>query len=102
MRWAVELDRIDIQFEVAIMSQYSADPRSGHLEALYLIFWYLSKRPLKRLVMDPTTVRMSEDVFYNMADSDDWKEFYGDVEEEDTPHKYAKTPGVPCEGDSLR
>ena len=86
LRWAVKLSRIDIQFEVAIMSQYSANPRSGHLEALYLIFWYLPKQPLKRLVMDPTAVRMSEDAFYNKADSDDWKEFYGNVEEEDPPH----------------
>ena len=36
--------------------------------------------------MDPTAVKISEDAFYNMADSDDWKEFYGDVEEEDPPH----------------
>ena len=43
LRWAVELGRIDIQVEVANMSQYQASPREGHLEALYLIFHYLSK-----------------------------------------------------------
>lgn len=70
LHWAVELGRIDIQLEIAIMSQYQANQRCGHLEALHLIFWYLFKRPLKRLVMDPTDVRMPEDAFYNMADSD--------------------------------
>jgi len=35
LRWAVEIGRVDIQIDVAIMSQYLAAPRTGHLEAVY-------------------------------------------------------------------
>ena len=79
LRWAVELGRIDIAHEVAIMSQYSASPREGHLEAVYSIFAYLSKHELSRIVFDPTVVEVDETAFNNNAD---WTEFYGDVAEE--------------------
>ena len=82
LRWAVELGRIDIQVEVAIMSQYQASPREGHLEALYLIFHYLSKNLKKRLVMDPNEPGTNERMFNINAN---WMEFYGDVVEEDPP-----------------
>ena len=82
LRWAVELGRLDIHFEVAMMSQYQADPRNGHLEALYLICHYLKKDPLKRLIFDPRTVPVDENAFNDTAD---WTGFYGDVTEEDPP-----------------
>ena len=41
--------------------------------------------PLKRLVMDPNTVPCDESNFYNLATTGDWKEFYGDMCEEDPP-----------------
>ena len=82
LRWAVELRRIDIQAEVAFMSQYQASPREGHLEALYLIFHYLSKNPKKRLVMDANEPFVDESMFNINAD---WMKFYGDVVEEDPP-----------------
>ena len=41
LRWAVEIGRIDIYAEVAVMSQYSALPRLGHLVGLYHVFAYL-------------------------------------------------------------
>lgn len=82
LRWAVELGRIDIMVEVAIMSQYQMNPRQGHLEALYLIFHYLWKNPKKRLVMDPVVPEVDESMFNCNAD---WTEFYGDVAEEDPP-----------------
>jgi hypothetical protein len=37
-RWAIELGRIDIFHEVSVLSQYQANPRSGHLETLYHVF----------------------------------------------------------------
>ena len=82
LRWATELGRVDIMIEVALMSQYQMNPRVGHLEALYLIFHYLWKNPMKRIVMDSTYIEHDEDSFNNCAD---WKEFYGDVQEEDPP-----------------
>ena len=52
LRWAVELERIDVQIEVALMSQYQASPQEFYLEALYLKFHFLLKNPKKILVMD--------------------------------------------------
>jgi hypothetical protein len=40
-RWAIELGRIDIYLEISLLSQYQANPRVGHLEALYHVFAYL-------------------------------------------------------------
>jgi hypothetical protein len=64
------------------MSQYSANPRVGHLEAVYCIFHYLKRNPVKRLVMDPATPIIDRSGFNGTAD---WAEFYGDVVEEDPP-----------------
>ena len=82
LRWTVELGLIDIQVEVAILSQYQAPARQGGLEALYLIFRFLWKNPKKRLVMDPKEPEVDECVFNNTAK---WMEFYGDMTEEDPP-----------------
>ena len=65
------------------MSQFQANPREGHLEALYLIVFYLHKNPMKRMVFNPRKPRIDEKYFNSGAD---WKEFYKDVEEEDPPH----------------
>ena len=79
-RWAVELGRIDIFYEVSCLSQYQASPRVGHLEALYHIFAYLkSHLDMGRIGYDPTRPKIDESVFHHNAD---WKDFYGDVEEE--------------------
>ena len=83
LRWAIELGRIDIQIEVALMSQYQASSRYGHLEGLYLIFHFLWKNPRRRLVMNPLEPSVDESSFHSFAD---WKEFYGNVEEADPPH----------------
>ena len=37
LRWAIKLGRFDILAEVSLLSQYQANPRQGHLEALYWI-----------------------------------------------------------------
>ena len=39
--WMVELGRIDIGFEVSVMSQHMAHPRVGHLTQVLHIFKYL-------------------------------------------------------------
>ncbi|KAL7527783.1 hypothetical protein ACHAWF_002305 [Thalassiosira exigua] len=81
LRWAVELGRIDIHIGVAIMPQYSANPRVGHLEAVYCIVHYLKRNPKVRLVMDPATPIIDRSGFNDRAD---WAEFYGDVVKEDS------------------
>ena len=80
-RWAIELGRFDILTEVSLLSQYQASPRVGHLEALYLIANFLCRHPMRRIVFDPRTPSLDESVFI----PGDWKDFYGDIVEEDPP-----------------
>jgi hypothetical protein len=96
LRWAVELGRIDIALETAIMSQYSASPREGHIEAVYHIFAYLAIHPTGTIVFDATTPRLDESGFHHDAD---WKPFYGDVKEEeprDMPHALGLPVAIAC------
>jgi len=81
LRWAVELGRVDIYYEVAVLSQYLASPREGHLEALYQIFAYLKKHPKTSIVFDPINVTLDASAFAPF-DVNAWREFYGDVVEE--------------------
>jgi hypothetical protein len=41
VQWAIELGHINIYHEVSLLSQYQANPRVGHLEALYHVFAYM-------------------------------------------------------------
>jgi hypothetical protein len=89
-RWAIELGRIDIHHEVSLLSQYQANPRVGHLEALYHVFAYMkSHLDIGRVAFDPKTPVVDESAFNNGAD---WKEFYREVQEE-LPPKMPKPRG---------
>lgn len=91
-RWAVELGRIDIHHEIAILSQYQANPRVGHLEALYNVFAYLKNHlDMGRIAYDSITPPIDESVFNHSAD---WTDFYGDVQEE-LPANMPKPCGNP-------
>jgi hypothetical protein len=84
LRWAVEIGRIDIYLETSLLSQYQANPRFGHLEAVYHIFAYLKKHPdMGRLAYDSHAPHIDESFFYANAD---WTDFYGDVTEELPPN----------------
>ena len=56
LRWAVELGRIDIHVQVAILSSYLAQPHQGHLEAVFHIFAFLRKYKRSKVVFDDTCV----------------------------------------------
>jgi hypothetical protein len=72
-RWAIELGRIDIHHEVYLLSQYQANPRVGHLEALYHVFAYMkSHLDIGHVAFDPKTPVVDESAFNNGAD---WKAF---------------------------
>jgi hypothetical protein len=45
LRWATEIGRVEILLEVALLSQYSASPREGHMEQLLHIFAFLRRHP---------------------------------------------------------
>jgi hypothetical protein len=66
------------------------NPRVGHLEALYHVFEYMkSHLDIGRVAFDPKTPMVDELVFNNGTD---WKEFYGEVQEE-LPPKMSTSPG---------
>jgi hypothetical protein len=46
--WAVEVGRIDIHLPVALMAQYLAQPRIGHLVQIYHIFAYIQAHLMLR------------------------------------------------------
>ena len=63
LKWAVELGRVDILFEVALLSTNLAFPREGHLQHVYHIFGYLKKSPRRRIFMDPDHSNIDESRF---------------------------------------
>ena len=77
LRWSCELGRVDILHEVAKMSSYNAQPRVGHLQAVYKIFAYLKNHTRSRLVFDDLEVIPDPKIFQDV----DWKDFYPDAEE---------------------
>jgi len=84
LRWIIELGRIDINFEVANLSQYLASPRVGHLHQALHVFKYLDIHKQNTLSFDPTYLEMSEPVDGTQSRSykqDAMKKFYPDAEE---------------------
>ncbi len=53
LRWCVKLGRIDLHLPVALMAQYMAAPRVGHLDQLFHMFGYLKAHGRSKLVLDP-------------------------------------------------
>jgi hypothetical protein len=75
LRWAIELGRIDIYVDVAMLSQHLIHPRRGHLEAVYHINSYLKCHERSTMVFDDALVTYSQADFPTF----DWTDFYGDV-----------------------
>ena len=90
LRWATELGRVDILHEVAILSQYQAAPRIGHMEQLLRIFAFLKKSPKLSIYMDPTLPNIDYGRF--KGKSSDFKEYYRDAEEQ-MPHRMPNPRG---------
>ncbi len=84
LRWSIELGRVDILTEVSCLSQHLAEPRDGHLIAVYKIFKYLDvclKRDKGRIVFDDK-FKFIDNVMFNDTNREEWNEFYKDAEEE--------------------
>jgi hypothetical protein len=77
LRWATEIGRVDILLEIALLSQYSASPREGHLEQLLHIFAFLRKHPKFTLYLSPELPLMDLGEF--CTNRDDFKEIYRDA-----------------------
>jgi hypothetical protein len=89
LRWGIELGRIDIITEVSVLSQHQCNPREGHLEAAYRIFWYLKcslkKKNMGRIVFDGSPPFVDESIF-NYSPKEHWQDFYQDAEEQLPPN----------------
>jgi hypothetical protein len=81
LRWAVEIGRLDILLEVALLSCHLALPRKGHLDQVYHILAYLKYSGKRRIYLDPSYPKISESRFEKY----DWTDFY----------KYAEEPVPP-------
>ena len=53
LRWIVELGRIDIAYEVSVLSSYLAFPRTGHLNQALHMFKHLEIHNTSELTFDP-------------------------------------------------
>ena len=77
LQWAVEIGRVDIFLEVALLSSHLPLPLSGRLQAVYHIFGYLKQNPKRKLYFNPVSPLISKDRFHKF-DSED---FYRDAKE---------------------
>ena len=62
LQWMVELGQIDIGFEVSVLSQHMAYPRTGHLIQVLHIFKYLDTNKENLLNFNPTYLDFAEPV----------------------------------------
>ena len=106
LRWVVELGRIDINYEVAVLSQYLANPRRGHLIQAIHIFKYLDIHKESFLRFDHTYLNLD-----NPIDTDNnpdckqraMKKFYPDAKESvptNAPEPRGKPVQINCFVDS--
>lgn len=84
LRWTTEIGRVDVLLEVSLFSQYSANPREGHLEQLLHIFAFLRKHPKLTLYLSPQMPLMNFGDFQTRKE--DFHEIYRDAEEP-MPHR---------------
>ena len=82
LRWAVELGRIDVLYEVMRLSSFNAQPREGHFKAVLRIFSYLKKHLNSRLVLDDKPIMVSPHMF---QPDFNWDDFYPEASEEKCP-----------------
>ena len=78
--WTIEIAQVDIAHEIAILCQYSACPREGHMEQLIHIATFIDKHPKITLYMDPSLPLLDFSLF--KAKRKDFEECYRDAEEE--------------------
>ena len=72
LRWMVEMGRVDIAWEVSMLSSFLAMPRKGHLQQVFPIFSYLKCHHNFRIMMDPSypDIKVSDFPEY------DWENHY--------------------------
>jgi hypothetical protein len=82
LRWMVEVGRLDIYINVALLLSYLTSPRVGHLEAVFSIYGYLKSRTKSTMVFDDDYVNWNPSDFPTY----DWTDFYPDAIDEVPPN----------------
>jgi hypothetical protein len=77
LRWAVELGRVDVLLEVALMLTYMAMPREGHLLQLHRMFGYFKIYPKRKIAFDFQHPEISK----RMLKEYNWCNFYRNAAE---------------------
>jgi hypothetical protein len=88
----VELGRVDMYINVALLSAFMAAPRQGHLEAIYYIYGYLKSHNRSDVVFDSSYVNWKSEDFPTY----DWVDFYPDTGE-DIPSNMPKARRTPVQ-----
>lgn len=79
IRWATEIGRVDVLFEVSVLSQHQALPRAGHLRELLRIISYWKYHEKISLYMDPRLPNINYDKF--VTNHEDFRVHYRDAKE---------------------
>ena len=82
LRWAIELGRVDLCQEVAMLSSHLALPRYGHLQQAYHVFGYLKQRHRMSLALDWRYPDVNQSIFVKY----DWHDFYHGAAEKLPPN----------------
>jgi hypothetical protein len=90
LRWMVELGRLDIYINVAMLSSFLLQPREGHLNAIFHIYGYLKAHTRSTMVFDDGYIHWNDDEFYTA----DWSDFYPGAIEDD-PKNAPPPRGLP-------
>jgi hypothetical protein len=80
--WAVKLGCLDLHLSVALLAQYLAAPREGHLNQVYHCFAYLKAHDQSKIVLDDSRPFVDE----AQCVQQDWTEFYRDAQEAIPPN----------------
>ena len=91
LRWAIELGRLDILYEVSCLSSHLASPRKGHFDATMNIFGYLYKHLDCTLVLDDLEIDTAETSFTKS----DWSDTIYGNDPEELPPKMPMPRGNP-------
>jgi hypothetical protein len=99
LRWSVELGRIDIMVEVAMLSHHLALPRTGHLEQALHVFLYMNKYARSTMVFDDMFPDFDEARFQKC----NWADFYPEAAEailDSAPEPRGKSVVMSCVEDA--
>ncbi len=77
LTWAVELGRINVYIDVALLSSHLCQPHVGHLKQVFHIFAYLKCHENSNIVFDPNHIAWESEPFVQ----GEWSEFYKDAKE---------------------